>query len=58
MLASLIAQMQENADQVEKDILSSEEMLAVVRTLTPKCLSVTLPLSISPSVSSAPPPGQ
>lgn len=35
MLASLIAQMQENADQVEKDILRSEEMLAVVRTLTP-----------------------
>lgn len=32
-LASLIAQMQENADQVEKDILRSEELLALVRTL-------------------------
>lgn len=31
-LALLIAQMQKNADQVEKDILRSEEMLAVVRT--------------------------
>ncbi|TNM86147.1 hypothetical protein fugu_008418 [Takifugu bimaculatus] len=29
MLALLIAQMQENADQVEKDILRSEELLAV-----------------------------
>lgn len=34
MLAALIAQMQQRADQVEKDILRSEEMLAVVRTLT------------------------
>lgn len=32
-LALLIAQMQKNADQVEKDILRSEELLAVVRTL-------------------------
>lgn len=31
-LALLIAQMQSNADQVEKDILRSEELLAVVRT--------------------------
>lgn len=30
-LALLIAQMQKNADQVEKDILRSEELLAVVR---------------------------
>lgn len=30
-LAFLIAQMQKNADQVEKDILRSEELLAVVR---------------------------
>lgn len=33
MLASLIAQMQESADQVQKDVLRSEELLAVVRTL-------------------------
>ena len=32
-LTLLIAQMQENADQVEKDILRSEELLAVVRRL-------------------------
>lgn len=31
-LALLVAQMQKNADQVEKDILRSEELLAVVRT--------------------------
>lgn len=30
-LAFLIAQMQKNADQVEKDILRSEELLSVVR---------------------------
>uniref|UniRef100_A0A8C9XJK5 Envoplakin a n=1 Tax=Sander lucioperca TaxID=283035 RepID=A0A8C9XJK5_SANLU len=33
-LALLIAQMQKNADTVEKDILRSEELLAVVRTNT------------------------
>lgn len=30
-LALLIAQMQKNADQVEKDVLRAEELLAVVR---------------------------
>ena len=33
-LALLVAQMQKNADTVEKDILRSEELLAVVRTQT------------------------
>lgn len=31
-LALLIAQMQKNADLVEKDVLQAEELLAVVRT--------------------------
>lgn len=31
-LALLIAQMQKDADQVEKDVLRAEELLAVVRT--------------------------